>query len=332
MLTLSLCSESGDFVQTQETERLQEILKNGSHRIWVDLDEPTEEELRLLESVFQFHPLAMADVRQRSGFPKIDVYDHYAFLVLHRLFYHFETETCERREFEVFFSDRFLVTIHLAHLSRTFATARELVRQNPKETLGQGTSQVLFRLLELTIEDYHPVMEEWLETLEEIEQRVLAGKEDSILDRILQFRKLVTTMRKNLVPEREVLRHLSDRAHLPFITPEARPYFKNVIDSMNALLHELESLRDHANSVFEIYSTMLTIKMNESSNQLNFVMQRLTIAATIFMPLTFIVGIYGMNFDYMPEFRWKGFYYLLWGLMVVLVGGMLYFFKKKKWI
>ncbi|MCC6272045.1 MAG: magnesium and cobalt transport protein CorA, partial [Deltaproteobacteria bacterium] len=108
--------------------------------------------------------------------------------------------------------------------------------------------------------------------------------------------------------------------------------FKTAMDDMNALLQDLDSLREHAGAVFDVYAAVLTIKMTESSNQLNFVMQRLTIGATIFLPLTFIVGVYGMNFEYMPEFKWPGFYYILWGLMISLAVGMIVFFRKKKWI
>ncbi|HCU23387.1 MAG TPA: magnesium and cobalt transport protein CorA, partial [Deltaproteobacteria bacterium] len=112
----------------------------------------------------------------------------------------------------------------------------------------------------------------------------------------------------------------------------ARPYFKSAMDDMNALLQNLEALREHANSVFDVYAAILSIRLNESSHQLNYVMQRLTIGATIFLPLTFIVGVYGMNFEDMPERHWQGFYYILWALMISLVVGMLIFFRKKKWL
>ena len=187
-------------------------------------------------------------------------------------------------------------------------------------------------LLDLAIKDHEPVIEQWQQTLEEIEQTVLKGTKEPILDQILQFKKLVTIVRKSLLPESEVLKQLYEKTNCPFITSEIRPYFKSAMDDMHVLLHELEGLKEHASSVFEVYAAMLTIKMTESSHQLNFVMQRLTIAATIFLPLTFIVGVYGMNFDHMPEYHWKGFYYLLWLVMITLSVGMVLFFKKKKWL
>jgi len=330
MIFISILSEQGELTQTQDIELLKKALA-GNAVVWLDLESPSAEELDLLTSPFHFHPLNIEDVRKDVGIPKIDVHDRYVFLTLHRIFYHFKEETCERREFEVFLGEHFLVTIHQNHLARTFATAREQIKQNPRDTLGRGTAQVFIKLLELAIHDYFPVIEQWQERLDEIESAVLRGEDKQILDEILQFKKLVATMRKNLLPEREILIQLYDR-HIPWLNSRMRPYFKHLVDEMNALLHELDLLKEHAKSVFDVYAAMLTIRMTESSNQLNFVMQRLTIAATIFLPLTFLVGVYGMNFEFMPELHWKGGYYLIWALMLGIAGSLIYFFKKKKWL
>lgn len=332
MLYISLCTKNGELTQTQDVELLKKALKHDHERIWVDMDDPTDDEIVLLSTVFNFHDLAVEQVIQQVDIPKIEVYENYVFMVLHRIFYQFDTEQCQRREFEVFFSDRFIVTIHTPQLSRTFSTLREMVRQSPKDLLGNGTSYVLLKLLSLAIRDYLPVIEEWQDTLDTIEQQVLKGQHEKILDQILQFKKLVATMRKSLLPERGVIQQLHERSNHTFLTTEAKRRFHSLMDDWSALLRELDSLKEHASSVFEVYAAMLTIQNTETSNKLNFVMQRLTIGATIFLPLTFIVGVYGMNFEYMPEFQWKGFYYILWGFMITLVAVMLIFFKRKKWL
>jgi magnesium transporter len=332
MIRVLTCSKTGELIESNEVAKIVEALKSPLVNIWVDIEDPGDDEIDLLLDVFQFHPLAMEDVVMDTSAAKLDVFDNYAFLNLHRMFYNFETEICDRRDFEVFFSEKYIVTVHESNLSRTFTRVREKIKENPKKTLSLSPSNVLLRLLELALKDYQPVMEEWQDTLESIEQQVLRGEQDKILDQILKFKKLVATMRKSLYPEREVIAQLYDNPNLPWIPKKSQPYFKSAIDDVNALFQELESLGEHAKSVFDVYAAVLTIKMTESSNKLNFVMQRLTIAATIFLPLTFIVGIYGMNFEDMPEFQWPGFYYILWGLMISLVGGMLYFFKKRGWI
>ncbi len=332
MIRILIYKKTGELEETQEASKIPEALADPNCTLWVDMEDPGDEEIDILLETFHFHPLAVEDVVMDTSIPKLDIFESYGFLNLHRVFYNFEKETCDRRDFEIFFSEKYIVSVHESNLSRTFTRTREKVKENPKKTLGLSPSYVLLRLLELAVKDYMPVIEEWQENLETIEHQVLVGKEDKILDQILKFKKLVATMRKSLLPEREVISQLHDNPNLPWIPKKAQPYFKSAIDDINALFNELESLGDHAKSVFDVYAAILTIKMTESSNKLNFVMQRLTIGATIFMPLTFIVGIYGMNFDYMPEFQWPGFYYVLWGIMISLVVAMIVFFKKKKWM
>lgn len=336
MLYIMLCSPQGELIQTQDIEQVRAAYQKKEAKIWVDIEDPSDEEVDLLLEVFHFHPLAVEDVVIDIGVPKIDTYDGYSFLALHRLFYNFETESCQKREFEIFFSDWFIVTIHESNLSRTFAAARKAVADNPKKTLARSSGYVLVRLLQLALKDYRPVMEEWEANLEEIEEQLLREQmrkdhSDSVLEKILSYKRLVATMRRSFLPERDIMVQLYERFE-ESANAELKPYFKRLMNDVNALLHDLEALRDRVTGVFDVYAAVLSMQMNESSHKLNFVMQRLTIAATIFLPLTFIVGVYGMNFEYMPEFHWKGFYYLLWILMIVLTVGMLAFFRKRKWL
>lgn len=320
-----LWSESGEWIETDKIEVLQKAYTEKSHRIWVDTNEPSPEDLKTLADLFGLHFLTVQAIRNRVDNPKIDIHDNYVFMVLHRIFYHFKTEFCELREFEVCFSDRFILTTHTNQLLRTFTVTLEKVREHRKECVLYGPSYVLYRLLNLCIQDYSPAIEEWHDALNEIEQRVLKKSKDEVMEKILDFKKLVAHMRKRLIPEKGVLQELYESRNLAYIPGPMRPFFKGLMDNMNAVFLDLESLREQATSVFEVYSTML-------SHQINFVIQRLTIGATIFLPLTFIVGVYGMNFSDMPEMQMKGFYYILWAIMLALVGGMLYFFRRKKWI
>ncbi len=330
MINLLILDENGNSIVSQDIDWLKRALRQG-YPFWLDLDNPSEEEFMLLEDNFHFHPLHIEDIRLDLGVPKIDSQQNYLFLVLHRIFYHAKEERCEARELEIFLSEKFIVTVHGTNLSRTFNVARNLIQQNVEETLKKGPLFVLYSLLEMALRDYQPVLERWEEDLANIEAEVLKGSGKPILDEILRFKKLVLLMRQNLVPQRETLRSLLERS-LIYSNTEAKTYFKNLIDQMNDLLHGLDMLRDHAKSVFEVYAAMLTLKSNEDSRQLNFIMQRLTIATSIFLPLTFIVGVYGMNFDYLPELKWKWGYFGVWGLIIVISISMLIFFRKKKWL
>lgn len=332
MIYVFLCSSSGELTQTQDFNLLVDALEKKEGKIWVDVQDASDEERDLLAQMFHFSPQTLEDIRQIIGTPKLDLFDEHAFLVLHRIFYNFETETCERREFEIFLSDHFIVTTHTTSLSRTFAATREKVREHPKELLARGTSFVLLTLLDLFIKDYLPIFNEWEDTLDKIEEDVLKGTQIDILDQFLQFKKLITQMRKNLIPQREVIKLLQDAKSHPAFAHSSRNGFKTLLENMNSLLHELDTLKEHNTSIFEIYVATLSLKTNEASHQLNVVIQRLTLGATIFMPLTFIVGVYGMNFKHMPELDWQASYFILWGIMIALAVGMIVYFKKKKWI
>lgn len=325
MIDILFWSEAGDWRETDDLNLVRVALSEKACRVWVDVTEPTEQDLQKLKDIFDLHPLTIHWIRERVDDPKIDIHTNYVFLILHRIFYHFQTERCDLREFEVCFSDRFIVTTHPKELSRTFEMAREKLVEHKRECLLHGTSYVLFRLLNLCVQDYNPAIQEWQDELGRIEQTILKGTRDNILKKILNFKKLVANMRKKMTPERDVLRELYAIRDIPFIPPLMRPYFKVIIDNLDAVFSDLEHLRENAFSVFEVYSMMLSLQMN-------FVIQRLTIAATIFLPLTFIVGVYGMNFDYFPELHWKWSYFGLWGIMTTLVTGMIYFFKRKKWV
>lgn len=330
MIHLLSWSEAGEWFESDSAGKdiiaeLKNALADKTRKVWVDISDPTDVDLRLLEEQFKLHPLTIRAIRERVVNPKLDIHDDYVFLVLHRIFYDFRSEYCELREFETAIADRFILTTHPEKLARTFAAARGKVAEHRKECVAHGTSYILFRLLNLVIQDYRPAIQEWQDSLDAIEQRVLKTTHDQIPEKILEFKKLVARMRKRLVPEREVLRELYENRSLPYIPAPMRPYFKAIMDNMNTVFFDLEGLRDHATSVFDVYATM-------QSQKITYVMQRLTIAATIFLPLTFIVGIYGMNFDYFPELRWKWAYFVLWGLMLLLSGGLLWFFKRKKWM
>ena len=332
MIHIFIWLDDGTIEQTTDLSRLKEIKDNPKYRFWLDLCDPQEKDFEFLESFFNFHPLSLKAVKEYVPLPRIDIYEDHAFLVLHRIFYSFEREECEHREFEAFFSEKYIITTHQENMGRTFQQTREKLTENQRELFAVGTGYVLFRLLQLAIQDYSPAINAWQDDLDTLERTALTNPSGDIIEKILAFKKLVTLMRKSLLPEREILKELYDNRTLLVSSQRIRPYLKVVLDNMNNLLRELDGLRDHAQSVFDVYAATLTIRMSENAHQLNFVMQRLTIGATIFLPLTFIAGIYGMNFDYFPELHWKWAYPILWIVMLALSGGMLWFFKRRKWL
>ncbi len=331
MINIFTLAENGELIEAEGIEAAREAWGAKPSRLWISIEDPSEEALNLLEDDFAFHPAAMRDVREQTRIPKLSPHSGYNFLLLHRIFYQFEDEACDFRDVAVFFSAHWIVTVSHGKLSRTLQAIKQRVRQDPADMMGEGVGMVLLNILEGVVNDYHPAVSEWQETLGSIEAMVLEQRDQSVIDRILKFKKLVTVLHKHLVPQKLVMTQLYERCRPGQGDDHLAPFFKNAIDEMSALLRELDGVSSMATSVFDTYAALLSLDLNRSTHKLNTVMQRLNLLSAIFLPLTFIVGVYGMNIHDMPELQWRGFYYLLWIFMLGLVGTMLFMFRKMKW-
>ncbi len=305
--------------------------KGCKDHLWIDLENPTEAEIALLAKEFGIDGAILRDWDASAPHPRMHSFKDYDYVLLHRLFYNFEKQECEHRPVMIFRGQRFLITIHQSNLSRLFDYISSLALGHPEAFLSKGNARLFLHLLEGLVSDYGPILNHWQEDLEEIEEAILRGSQEPVTERILRFKKLVMIMRKALVPQRQTLVQVYERSNLSDAEESVRPYLKNVTEELSSLLRELESLGTQAASVFEIYAANITLDMSKSSHQLNITMQRLSVMSAIFLPLTFIVGVYGMNIEGMPELHWPNFYFFLWGAMVVIVSVLLYIFKKMKW-
>ena len=300
-------------------------------QIWIDLVNPDENDFKILESEFGIEREILIDLNQNSPIPRMHSFKNYDFILLHRIFYHFESQSCEHRGVAIFRGDRFLITIHQSNLSRLFDYIENLAKGHPEAFLAKGNSRLFLHLLEGLVADYGPILNQWQEELEEIEESILRGSHVPVTERILRFKKLVITLRKALAPQRQILVQVYERLNLTESEESIRSFLKDVSEEVSNLLRELESLGNQAASVFEIYAANLTLDMSKSSHQMNVTMQRLSVMSAIFLPLTFIVGVYGMNIEGMPELHYPNFYYFLWGTMIAIVAVLLIIFKKMKW-
>ncbi len=317
--------------KSEDVLNIPEFLGEGYSRVWLDIQEPDGQSMQILTDHFGIHVATLKELNSSNGRPQLFFTEDYACLVFQRIFYNFKTESSEPREFIILFNTHWVITLHKAHLGRTFRSVRMLVEECPSETILKSTGYVVFQVLELVLRDYAPVIDEWQESLDTLEHSALKGSGEVIMQQILQFKKLVTHMRRSLSPQREVLNRLFERSRQPYADAETKALFKITVDDLIHLLHEVESLSTHAGSVFEIYATVLALETSEASNKLNLVMQRLNVITCIFLPLSFVVGVYGMNIPDMPEVHIPHFYVYLWLFMGTVTIGMLYMFKKLKW-
>jgi magnesium transporter len=321
------------FTSVQEVVSLWNTVRrpDSEDQIWIDFNEVDPRLLATQGKEFDLEMDGLRDLQSETPFPRMHSFRTYDFVILHRLFYDFERQQCEHRGVAFFRGDRFLITVHRNHLSRLFDHVGSLVRGHPEAFLGKGNARIFLHLLEGLVADYGPILNRWQEELEEIEESILRGSQDPVTERILKFKKLVVTLRKALIPERQTLVQIYERTQLGDSEESVRPFLKDVSEEVSNLLRELEGLSFQAASVFDMYAANLTLDMSKASHQMNAIMQRLSVVSAIFMPLTFIVGLYGMNIEGIPELHWPGFYYFLLGFMALIVVLLLVLFKKLKW-
>ena len=190
-------------------------------------------------------------------------------------------------------------------------------------------------LIDYNTDKYFPLLDHWEIEIERLETEIMSGKKTEVIHDIMAFKRTINHLKKSLTPQREMINKLA-RKDSEFISMKNTFYFKDLFDHMIRIESILESFRETLTSLFEAFLTINSNKMNEAQLKLNKTMQHLTIISTIFLPLTFVAGIYGMNFHFIPEihteFGEKYGYFMVLGFMALIGIGMLVYFKKKKWI
>jgi magnesium transporter len=302
---------------------LRSALADQEGLVWVDLVEADNEEItKVLVNQFHFHPLAIEDC-QSDGYqtPKLDDYGEYLFLIVQSLTKNGVFEDEPTRELNVFLGKNFVVTSSLKKITSVENFRKRLEKD---ERLYQFGSDFLFHaLLDQIVDDFIPHLDHLEEEIDYLEEAVLSNPDPKTLERILRLKRYTMTLRRVIAPQREVVNRLC-RDDFPMIDPHSRMYFRDIYDHLVRINDLLDGIRDMTTSALEVY-------LNATSLRLNEVMKALTIVSTIFLPLSFVAGVYGMNFQYMPELGWRWGYPMVWVVFIMIVVGMLSFFKKRRW-
>jgi magnesium transporter len=310
---------------TKQADRVDPSwLAPGSEvKIWVDMQNPSEEEGRILKDVFHFHDLAVEDALSALQFPKVESYGDYLYLVLHRIDFAAPEHCFQTHDVDFFVGPNYLVSIHTGD-SRSIEQISMICGRNSL-ALGEGTAALLHRIIDAMVDNYRPEIEELSERLDELEERVFDSSSANLAKDILNFKKDVSSLRRVVQPQRDVVGRLA-RREFPLIDEQIAYRFRDVHDHLVRIADESMFFQDRITSLLDANLAIV-------SNQLNSIMKILTVIATVFMPLTFITGLYGMNVD-LPHFGLGGvtMFWVLMGIMVGVVGVMLYFFRRRGWI
>jgi magnesium transporter len=325
----SLFFEPGkDIRKNIPPEDFQKLIRNQSGILWVDfVDEPPDICLPILQG-FGFHPLAIDDALQETHVPKLDDWGDYLYIVLNYMNVAKNGDEWDTSvdELDTFLGTNYIVTHHDYPIMAIDA-AWDSCDRDPR-TLQQGADHMLYKIADFLIADYMPMVEEIDDAIDRIEDQVFDRPSPRTLEKLFALKRVLLAMRRILLPQREVLNKLA-RDDYKVIDPKDRIFFRDIYDHL-VRLHDLnESLRDLVGGALDTYLSVINNRMNE-------VMKTLTIITTLFMPLTFVTGFFGMNFfeplGLMKEWTTNPVFYVVLAINILLPIGMYIWMRRRTWV
>jgi magnesium transporter len=328
MVRILYTLNDGNFRTDLEPAAIAPILKQGDAFVWVDLfGEPLATGEQILRHIFNFHPLAIDDALHEVHLPKLDDWQKYLYIVLHGIHLQESDKTSlSNPELDIFLGPNYIVTYHkvpLTAVDRVWETCQrdERLRQN-------GPDHLLYRLADELVTDYMSAVEQLEVALDHLEDAIFASPTSGTLEQIFTLKRIVLRMRRVVAPQREVLNKLA-RDPYEMIDPADRVYFRDVYDHLIRLYDLIDNFRDLVTGALDTYLSVINNRMND-------IMKTLTIFTTLFMPLTFITGFFGMNFfqPSIPLEVWTGRIMFMATLLVIALVpvGMFWWMRRRTWM
>jgi magnesium transporter len=291
---------------------------------WVNVEGVHDVEIiRHLGERFKMHPLVLEDIVNTVQRPKIEDYNDYLFVVL-RMLRPTGGGEFTSEQLSIILGPRHLFTFQEGIQGDVFDTVRERLRNGKGKARGMGADYLAYALIDAIVDSYFSVLEDLGERIVNLEEDLTLSPDPGTLHEINNIKKEIIFLRKAVWPLREAVSFL-ERGDSDLLSDSTRLYFRDVYDHTVQVIDTVETYRD-------LLSGMLDLYLSSISNRINEVMKFLTVIGTIFMPLTFLVGVYGMNFKHMPELEWRSGYFMLWGFMIVLSIAMIIYFRRKRWL
>lgn len=294
---------------------------------WLDVDGIHETGLiEKLGQLYHLHPLLLEDVVNTEHKPKLEVYDTgHLFVTLKML--HIESDsplTISAEHISFVLGDRYLISFQEELSGDIFTPVLARLQASVGKTRRNGADYLMFALMDVVVDNYFIVLEKLGEKLDLVEDQVIRGAKHLSLADLYALKRELTITRRLIWPLRDIINQLI-REDNSLVTKKSIPYYRDLYDHVMQVIDTIDSYR-------ELLASLADVHLSTISNRMNSVMKTLTIFSAIFMPLTFIVGVYGMNFDYMPELKIHDGYFYVWGLMGVVTVGMIFYFRWKRWL
>jgi len=291
--------------------------------VWVDLAAPSIPESLILSDTFAFHPLSVEDAMSALQFPKVEAYDGYLYIILHGIAYQAHERCFDTHDIDFFLGQTYLVTVHDGR-SMSIADLREHATRNPK-ILSDGPVALLHRIVDAMVDRYRPEVDKLEDRLDDLEKAIFEDPKPALAKAILDEKRQVARLRRIITPQRDVIARLARRDFVD-ISTEMSFRFRDIYDHLVRVADDAIMFQDRITG-------MLDAHLSNVSNRLNEVMKVLTVVATIFMPLTLLTGIWGMNVP-LPRFPGSQAAQFWWvfGIMTAVVIAMLMVFRRRRWI
>ena len=272
--------------------------------------------------VFELHPLVLEDIVSPRQRPKVEYFDGYIYIVMRML--HFDKAgEMDNEQLSIVLGPDYVLTFQ-ERSGDVFEPVRERIRHGRGRIRKLGPDYLAYALMDIMVDTYFAMLESYGETIEALEEELLHDPSPKSLEKVTGLKRDMLYLRKAVWPLRELISSLL-RDESPLISETVRTFMRDVYDHAIQVIDTVETLRDVLSGLHDFYLSSLSFKMNE-------VMKVLTIVGTIFIPLGFLAGIFGMNFDRMPELHWRYGYAMFWLFVLFLAGGMLWYFRCKKWL
>lgn len=314
--------------QEREAKSVEECfpLKEKPTVTWINVEGLHQVEvLERLGGCYGLHPLVLEDILNTDQRPKMEDYGEYVYIVLKMLtYYDDKSGQIEAEQISLVLGRNFVLSFQEGKKGDVFDLLRERLRGAKGRIRKMGADYLAYSLIDSVVDHYFIILERLGERVEFLEEELMTEPTTKTLQEIYNLKREMIFLRKAVWPLREVVGAL-ERGESPLIQQNTQIYLRDVYDHTIQVIDTIETFRDTVSGMLDIY-------LSSVSNRLNSVMKVLTIIATIFMPLTFLAGIYGMNFKYMPELEWHWGYPLVWMIMIAIGILMLFYFRKKKWL
>jgi magnesium transporter len=312
--------------QEKQVTNIEECLKlkDTPTVSWINID--GLHDIELLEKLgggFELHPLVLEDILSTGQRPKFEDYEKHIFIVLKMLSFDQESHSVEAEQVSLILGSNYVISFQ-ERIGDVFEFVRERIRKSKGRVRKMGPDYLAYAILDAIVDNYFVILERFGEKIESMEEEVIGEPTEKTVQQIHSLKSEMILLRKSIWPLRELIGGIQ-KSESSLVKETTDIYLRDVYDHTIQIIDTIESFRDMVSGLLDIYLSSL-------SNKMNAVMKVLTIIATLFIPLTFVAGIYGMNFEYMPELKVRWAYGAVWLVMITIAVFMLCYFKRKKWL